>query len=236
MENISEDILVRASQGDIQAFEDVYKASSSFVYNVALRIVNNREDAREVTQEVFIIIYNKLKSFRFESSFKTWAYRITANTAINFAKKNSRNRAVPYEEALNADTVTGEAQARMDQEHQSRLVENLLGEINPDQRACVVLRNIEGLSYQEIAKALNININTVRSRLKRAREKLLTLKNVTGFMLVFLVGSLAVNTIQVHQAKSKDQGEYLVSLLDPADAGAQTDHNGFGTSIEHYFL
>lgn len=178
MEEISKDILVRASQGDIQAFEEVYKASSSFVYNVALRVVNNREDASEVTQEVFMIIYDKLKNFRFESSFKTWVYRITANYAINFAKKNSRRKTVSYEEAFGAGAVTSEAEAHMDQEHQNDIVANLLGEINPDQRACVVLRNIEGLSYQEIAKALNININTVRSRLKRAREKLLTLRKV----------------------------------------------------------
>jgi RNA polymerase sigma-70 factor (ECF subfamily) len=64
----------------------------------------------------------------------------------------------------------------MDQEHQSQLVENLLAELNCDQRACVVLRDIQGLSYEEIARALNININTVRSRLKRSREKLLSLR------------------------------------------------------------
>src|ERR1700733_12793154 len=100
MEDISRDTLIKASQGDMQAFEEVYKTSSSFVYNVALRVVNNREDALEVSQEVFMIIYNKLKDFRFESSFKTWVYRITANHAINFAKKNTRSKTVPYEEAF----------------------------------------------------------------------------------------------------------------------------------------
>ena len=181
MEEIAKDILIRASQGDIQAFENVYKASSSFVYNVALRVVNNREDALEVAQEVFMIIYHKLKGFRFESSFKTWVYRITANSAINFAKKSSRIKTVPYEDsfachATGGGAVLSEAQTRMDQEHQSQLVENLLAELNCDQRACVVLRDIQGLSYEEIARALNININTVRSRLKRSREKLLSLK------------------------------------------------------------
>ena len=177
MEDISEDILVRASHGDIQAFEEVYKASSSFVYNVALRIVTNKEDAREVTQEVFLIIYNKLKSFRFESSFKTWVYRITANYAINFAKKASRTKTVAFDEAWGEGACPSEVEEHIDHDHQSLVVENLLREITPDQRACVVLRNIEGLSYQEIAQALKININTVRSRLKRAREKLLSLKS-----------------------------------------------------------
>lgn len=177
MEEISEDVLVRAAQGDLQAFEEVYKASSGFVYNVALRVVNNKEDAQEVTQEVFLIIYNKLKSFRFESSFKTWAYRITANYAINFAKKTSRTKTVAFDESWGEGASSSEVDKQMDQEHQSLFVEKLLGEITPDQRACVVLRNIEGLSYQEIARALNININTVRSRLKRAREKLVSLKS-----------------------------------------------------------
>jgi RNA polymerase sigma-70 factor (ECF subfamily) len=176
MEEIAKETLIRASQGDMQAFEEVYKASSSFVYNVALRVVNNREDALEVSQEVFLIIYNKLKSFRFESSFKTWAYRITANTAINFAKRSSRVKTVPFEEKFGEGALVNEVEAHIDQEHQEQLVESLLGELNCDQRACVVLRDIQGLSYEEIARALNININTVRSRLKRSREKLLSLK------------------------------------------------------------
>ena len=176
MEDIAKDILIRASQGDMQAFEDVYKASNSFVYNVAYRVVNNREDALEVAQEVFLIIYHKLKEFRFESSFKTWAYRITANYAINYAKKTARAKTVPFEESFGEGSVVNDVQVQMDQEHQSQLIEKLLGELNPDQRACVVLRDIQGLSYEEIAQALNININTVRSRLKRSREKLLSLR------------------------------------------------------------
>ena len=181
MEEIAKDILLRASQGDLQAFEGVYKASSSFVYNVAFRIVNNREDALEVAQEVFMTIYHKLKGFRFESSFKTWVYRITANSAINFAKKSSRLKTVPYEDDLGEGEVLNEVHAQMDQEHQSQLVENLLAELNCDQRACMVLRDIQGLSYEEIAQALNININTVRSRLKRSREKLLSLKKLVEY-------------------------------------------------------
>jgi RNA polymerase sigma-70 factor (ECF subfamily) len=181
MEDISKDTLIRASQGDMKAFEEVYKASSSFVYNVAFRVVNNREDALEVAQEVFMIIYNKLKEFRFESSFKTWAYRITANYAINFAKKNSRAKTVPFEESFGEGAVQSEAQTHIDQEHQEGLVEKLLGELGPDQRACVVLRDIQGLSYEEIAQTLNININTVRSRLKRAREKLLSVRKQVNY-------------------------------------------------------
>jgi len=181
MEDINKDILLKASQGDMPAFELVYKASSSFVYNVALRVVNNREDALEVSQEVFMIIYHKLSSFRFESSFKTWVYRITANCAINFAKKYSRTKTVPFEEAYGEGSVLNEAHVKIDQDHKEEIVAQLLEQLNTDQRACVVLRDMQGLSYEEIAQSLNININTVRSRLKRAREKLLSLKRQVNY-------------------------------------------------------
>src|SRR3989338_7984914 len=174
MQDISDDILRKASQGDLASFEVIYKATSEFVYNVAFRIVNQREDAEEVTQEVFLIVYQKLKSFRFESSFKTWVYRITANSAINFAKKNGK-KTMEYNEQV-AGTVQNDTHKEIEREHQGKIVEQLLEAINPEQRACVTLRNMEGLSYQEIAKVLRININTVRSRLKRAKEKLLSLK------------------------------------------------------------
>jgi RNA polymerase sigma-70 factor (ECF subfamily) len=178
MQDISDDILVRASRGDTEAFKIIYDAASGFVYNVVYRVVGHKEDAEEVTQEVFLTVYHKLKDFRFQSSFKTWVYRVAVNSAINYAKKVSkeRNRTVEYDEQLNAVGVPEEARAEMDRGVYRRTVDELLSKLNPEQRACVVLRNIEGLSYQEIAEALKININTVRSRLKRGRESLLALR------------------------------------------------------------
>lgn len=183
MNELTEDILIRAGQGDIQAFEEVYKASSSFVYNVAYRVIGNQEDAQEVTQEVFMSIYNKLKDFRFQSSFKTWVYRITANQAINRSKKESktRNKTSAFDEQIDPPAVEADVKTNIDKEDNERKVEELLNELNPDQRACVILRNMEGLSYEEIAQSLNININTVRSRLKRARERLLEIKKQVGY-------------------------------------------------------
>jgi len=178
MHDISDDILVKASRGDLGAFEAIYKAASGFVYNVAYRVVGRKEDAEEVTQEVFLTVYHKLKDFRFQSSFKTWLYRVTLNSAINYAKKASkeRNRTVEYNEDFNAVSVPEEARANMDRAAHQTAIDGLLKMLNPEQRACIVLRNIEGFSYQQIAEALGININTVRSRLKRGRETLMALK------------------------------------------------------------
>lgn len=178
MNELSQDILTKASQGDLKAFEEIYQASSGFVYNVAFRVIGNKEDAQEATQEIFMTVYHKLKDFRFESSFKTWVYRITVNHSINMSKRISKTRNVTttFDESINPPAVQADVNLNIDKEHSEKLVQNLLSELNDDQRACVVLRNIEGLSYEEIAQSLNLNINTVRTRLKRAREKLLSLK------------------------------------------------------------
>ena len=178
MNNISEDTITKALNGSVESFESIYEEYSIFVYNVAFRVVNNMEEAQEVTQEVFLIVYRKLKSFKFKSSFKTWIYRIAVNLAINHAKKKAKeqNRTVGYNDDDFSKTIDSFDDG-IEREQQEKTISALLESLNPDQRACVVLRNQEGLSYQEIAESLNININTVRSRLKRAREKLLSLRN-----------------------------------------------------------
>ena len=175
MQDISKELLTQASTGDIQAFEEIYRLASSFVYSVALRVTRNTDEAKEVSQDVFIKIYNNLRSFRFRSSFKTWLYRITTNTALNALKKSSKdiNRRVDYDVALKANDDSATATHAIEMDDNKKLLSSLLDMLNSDQRACIVLREIEGLNYREISKALSININTVRSRLKRARETLL---------------------------------------------------------------
>ena len=175
MNDIPLDILERASCGDLVAFEELYKLTSGFVYNVALRVIRNSSDAEEVTQDVFMKLYNKLKDFGFRSAFKTWVYRITVNTALNHSRKFAKevNNRVDFDsriELLPADSSSAEDAIRQDNEDR---LDKLLGALSQEHRVCLVLREIEGLSYAEIAETLNIPVNTVRSRLKRAREALL---------------------------------------------------------------
>lgn len=175
MENISTDILVAAAEGNMNAFEQIYKAASGFVYNIALRITNNGNDAEEITQDVFLKIYKNLKRFRFRASFRTWVYRIAVNTAISSYRKKigEVRRRGDYDLALKTEAVASEVRSNADKEYNSSLVSRLLGILSPEQRACIVLREMEDLSYKEIARILKININTVRSRLKRARETII---------------------------------------------------------------
>ena len=172
---ISKEILDKASRGDMAAFEEIYKLSCDFVYNVALRITRNSADAQEVAQDVFMKIYRSLNDFQFRSAFKTRVYRITVNTAINRYRKSARESKgrVDYESiaATTADSrSTLDGLVRNDDEQR---INTLLAALSPQFKACLVLREIEGLSYREIADSLKIPVNTVRSRLKRARQALL---------------------------------------------------------------
>lgn len=183
MQEIPRELIVRCQQKDAAAFEEMYRMSAGFVYNVALRITGNREDAQEAAQDVFVTVYDKIKGFRFESSFTTWLYRVTFNTALDHTRKNSRMKkeSVAFDEKLAQHIESPEgAVEKLDAREREQICHRLLAAVGPTQRACLVMREIEGLSYGEIAGILKININTVRSRLKRAREQLLSLGKKVG--------------------------------------------------------
>ena len=177
MQDVEWELVTRAGRGDMGAFREIYQRVSGYVYTLAYRVVNTKHDAEEVTQDVFLKLHQSLGSFKFESSFKTWLYRIAVNTALNHAKKRSRVTTREVEEIFEDPAVVTQPDATKsiaagETENQLKI---LLDQLNPDQRACIVLREIEGLNYQGIATSLGININTVRSRLKRARETLMSL-------------------------------------------------------------
>lgn len=170
--------ITRASKGDIEAFEEIYKEFSGLVFNVSLRITNNYEDAMEVSQEVFVSVYRKLSGFRFESSFKTWIYRITVNMAVNHAKKESRQREkiLEFQKEPSVNNRASNQEENINKEHREKLLNTMLEELTPEQRGYIVLKHIEGLSCREISDTLNVNINTVKTKLKRARETLMVMR------------------------------------------------------------
>ncbi|RCK79642.1 MAG: RNA polymerase sigma factor RpoE [Candidatus Ozemobacter sibiricus] len=169
-------MIERAKAGDARAFAAIYHAYAALVFSVALRISRVWQDAEEITQEVFLTLFRKFSQFNFLSSLKTWLYRIAVNTALNARRGHLREEArrLVYQKSaiLGRGAVTDPA-AQVEAEAEANALLDLLP---PEQRVCLVLRTIEGLSYQEIAEVLQININTVRSRLKRGRETLLAWK------------------------------------------------------------
>ena len=176
MREISEELLKRAGKGDMEAFHMIYKETSSYVYTIALRVANNTEDAQEITQDVFMSAYRNLRNFRFRASFRTWLYRVTVNTAINLVNKRKRRsgRTVSRDQHTHLDSAAHTMPDAADKSDNDELLKGMLEALPPEQRACIVLKEIEGLKYREIAETLRININTVRSRLLRARQRLVS--------------------------------------------------------------
>ena len=176
-----QDILEQARAGDTGAFEKIYRAYSGMVYGLALRMTGREEDAEEVTQDVFVAAHRNLGGFIGTASLKTWFYRITVNTALNAIKRNKRRRSeFRMEEGVEFEDVRNDVSESVERESQEAEAAEMLARLNPDQKACLLLRAKEGLSYEEIAGVLKVNINTVRTRLKRAREALLVFRRRRG--------------------------------------------------------
>jgi RNA polymerase sigma-70 factor (ECF subfamily) len=167
------DLVERHRYGDPDAFEELYARYGTMVYNLALRLCHNREEAADLTQESFLRIYRHLAKFRGGSALKTWIYRVT----LNHCRSRLGRKRLPFQ-PLTADTarrVSDESRTPEElavAEDQSRRVAEALGRLPARFREAVVLRDLEGLSYQEIAEVLRVRIGTVRSRIARGREQL----------------------------------------------------------------
>lgn len=170
---IIEDILA----GDFNAFEDIVRAYEKNVYNIALRMSGSREDALDISQEAFLKAYRSLRSFRGESKFSVWLYRIVSNTALDYLRTRARRAA----DSLSVEDESGELAIADESQSPETLLERKLtrealqrglNSLPEDQRKILLLREIEGFSYEEIGKILSIESGTVKSRIFRARKKL----------------------------------------------------------------
>ena len=169
----------KSAAGNEQEFENIYKMSAGMVYNVALRITGDPFLAEETVQEVYLKVFNNLDKFENRSSITTWIYRITVHTAINIAK--SRSHGKKFFDVLdeNVSAVLSDpddnVEKMIDQKSREELVKRMLASLEPRHRSYLVLREIQGLSYEEIAKIMGEKINSVRTHIKRAREQLIKL-------------------------------------------------------------
>ncbi len=176
-ENIDERFLIkRAAKGDSDAFEALIRAHESRMYAVTLRMCGSREDAQDCLQEAMVRIYRALDSFRGQSSFGTWVYRITMNTCLDELRRRKVRQSTSLDAMLETgwsptdDTNTPEKNSLRSE--QRRSIEKAIGTLPEDMKAAVVLRDIQGFSYEEIAKILSANVGTIKSRISRGREKL----------------------------------------------------------------
>jgi RNA polymerase sigma-70 factor (ECF subfamily) len=174
------DLVDRVLGGDRQAFASLLRRHQKRIFNFMYRMVGERGAAEDLTQEVFLKVYEALPGFRKAATFSTWLYRIAHNHCLNALKGRGREIAVSAltKEPEKHNPVTtlvdpsASPEERLEQQELHAVVQEKLAELTPEHRAVLVLRDIQGLSYNEIATALELEDGTVRSRLHRARLEL----------------------------------------------------------------
>jgi len=168
--------------GDDQAYEILIEMYQQPVYNLVYRLLDDPSEASDVVQEVFLKVFRSIHSFRGNSSLKTWVYRIAYNEAWNHRRWFTRHKRQEVGLDRDDDSSLGYRDVLPDHgrsafdlvsDHETHaLIEDALGDLNPAFRAAVVLRDIEDLSYEEIAEVLGVSLGTVKSRILRGREAL----------------------------------------------------------------
>ena len=161
-----ESILRRCRLGDCEAQQQLYGRCQHSVFRLVARMVG-RGDAEDVSQQVFLNVFRLLDQFQFQSNFKTWVYRIAVNESLQHLRRRRRWRWVP----LMGDVMDREPEPERQLDHKE-LMEQALAQLEPELRSLFLLREVEKLSYAEIAESLQISEGTVASRLNRARQLL----------------------------------------------------------------
>ncbi len=177
-----EQLVRQALAGDGRGFERLVNRHRDAVFNLCYRMLGDLDDADDCAQEVFIRVYRKLAGFRFRSAFSTWLYRVALNTCRNFAVSSQRVRsrtmlridASPAGDGapLEIGDSSGDPEALYEREERADAIERAIAGLPVKQRMLVVLRDVEGKSYEEIAELTAMKLGTVKSKLARARGAL----------------------------------------------------------------
>ncbi|HHU62893.1 MAG TPA: sigma-70 family RNA polymerase sigma factor [Clostridiales bacterium] len=161
-------------------FNELVDQHQKKIYNIAYRMTGNTEDAMDITQEVFVKVFKNIKSFKGQSSLSTWVYRIAVNTCLDELRKK-KNGKVSYMEDTEVETQLPLTYRYMNQENPERLfersqlikaIQKAILSLSDDHRTMIILRDINGFTYQEIADILKCPLGSVKSKLSRARNEL----------------------------------------------------------------
>ncbi|NNE30755.1 MAG: RNA polymerase sigma factor [Winogradskyella sp.] len=160
--------------GDTRAYAQLVDRYKDLVYTLALRMLRHREEAEEVAQDTFIKIFKSIANFKGDSKCSTWIYKVTYNTCLDRIKKNKRfhSDVVIDELTLNKIDVIDDTLQKMIKEEKNTLIKNCINKLPEDSSALLTLFYFEELSLDEISKIINVEANTVKVKLFRARKKL----------------------------------------------------------------
>ena len=180
-----QELVALAKQGDQDAFAKLVEANQNKIYSLALRMTGNPEDGADLAQEAFLKAWRSLPTFQEESSFSTWLYRLTSNLCIDFLRKEKRRKAAVTTISLDDDEDESlpvevpdqrfTPETEVERRELRTAMSRALKVMSEEHRQILILREVEGLSYSEIAELLNLEEGTVKSRIARAR---ISLRNI----------------------------------------------------------
>jgi RNA polymerase sigma-70 factor (ECF subfamily) len=179
------EIIERIKKGETKYFEEIVKKYKKVVFGHAYNFLRNKEEAEDTAQEVFIAVYKSLAGFRGDSKLSTWIYRITINTCKNRLKQMQRLRSQTADESYEenqeektsmVDNLKEKEEKEPDRSYASdetkKLIYKRIDELTEEQRRVIMMRDVDGLSYEEIGQVLKLSVSAVKSKLFRARENL----------------------------------------------------------------
>ncbi|HEY8677215.1 MAG TPA: sigma-70 family RNA polymerase sigma factor [Candidatus Dormibacteraeota bacterium] len=168
------DLVGRARQGDREAFTQLIVQYQVPLYNMALRMVSSREDAADISQEAFLRAWEKIRTLR-DAPFKSWLFQIAVNLCYDHFRRGRRYGAMPDEEQggkiVGLGVAMPDPQERAEANERNRVVRDSIAALEHDMRTALILRDINGMAYDEIASVLRVPLGTVKSRIARARAK-----------------------------------------------------------------
>jgi RNA polymerase sigma-70 factor (ECF subfamily) len=179
--DLDEQILIeKLKQGDEIAFKQIVETWQSMVYNTAIGILQNAEDAEDVSQEVFVQVYESVQTFKGESKFSTWLYRVTVSKALDHLRKKKRKKRFAYVQSLfGADNQTiiekpdfHHPGVTLDNKERATVLFKAISQLPENQKIAFTLHKLEGLSYQEISDVMKTSVSSVESLMHRAKNNL----------------------------------------------------------------
>ena len=167
------ELATAASQGDMAAFEEVYRRHHRRVYSVCLRMLQNTSEAEDLTQDVFIQLYRKIGSFRGDSAFTTWLHRMTVNQVLmHFRKRTVKFEKTTEEGETPVQIVSGTANPEKMRIVDKIALDNAIDQLPTGYKNVFVLHDVEGFEHEEVARILGCSVGTSKSQLHKARLKL----------------------------------------------------------------
>ena len=192
-EQTDQEVVALAKEGSEESYRELIRRYERPVFSLIYRMVRNREQAEDLSQETFIKVLNAVQSYRPEYKFSSWVFKIANNAAIDFLRKRELDT-LSLEGSPHADTpelieatalqIGGRGEDQLDEVANRELggtIEIAIGQLRPEYRSCILLRHVDGRSYEEIAEMLNLPLGTVKTYIHRARNELrILLKDVRG--------------------------------------------------------